>query len=89
MTPDTSPVRRRALYRACVAGQAPAEALPADLRARLVAELVHHGWTDVQIAAHTRMTTYTTARIRDSIGLEPNLKAATNTLTTYSAGGTQ
>ncbi|SDZ51552.1 hypothetical protein SAMN05216215_108740, partial [Saccharopolyspora shandongensis] len=30
------------------------------------------GWTDPQIAAHCRMTTYTTARIRDRLRLAPN-----------------
>lgn len=76
MTLNVFRVRDRALYRACVAGTVPAEALPTRLRERLVDELVRHGWTDIEIAAHTRMTTYTTARIRDALGLEPNQKAA-------------
>jgi hypothetical protein len=50
----------------------PAEALPTHLRWRLVAELHGRGLTDVEIAEWTLMTTYTTARIRDSIGLRPN-----------------
>ena len=39
----------------------------------LVAELVvTRKWTDVQIAAHTRQTLYTTARIRARLGLGAN-----------------
>lgn len=59
-------------YQAARLGREPAEALdPADRR-RLVAELHGLGWADEAIAAHTRMTTYTTARIRDALGLLPN-----------------
>lgn len=53
-------------------GEIPAEALPTPLRWRLVSELHADGWTDTDIAAWTRMTTYTTARIRDGMGLAPN-----------------
>ena len=60
------------LYRACRLGREPAESLDTDDRARLVAELVARGWSDVQIAAHTRQTTYTTARIRARLGLTAN-----------------
>lgn len=59
-------------YLACLYGQLPAEVLPTHLRARLLARLHGEGWTDVEIAAHTRMTLYTTARIRKRLGLSPN-----------------
>ena len=60
-------------YRACMDGQLPAEELPAYLRARLLTQLHALGWTDLEIAVHTRMTLYTTARIRDRLGLSPNI----------------
>lgn len=59
-------------YLAALAGEIPAEALPTHVRHRLVARLHRSGWTDVEIATHTRMTTYTTARIRAGLGLAPN-----------------
>jgi hypothetical protein len=72
--PDTSPLCRRHLRAACWAGREPAESLePAD-REQLVYELWALGWTDVEIAAHTRMSTYTTGRIRDRLGLVANLR---------------
>ncbi|WP_344677353.1 hypothetical protein [Saccharopolyspora taberi] len=72
MRPDTRPITNRIAYRACVQGEQPAEILaPAD-RERLVYELHHHGWTDIEIAAHTRMTTYTVGRIRTRLGLGAN-----------------
>ncbi|MEV0085237.1 hypothetical protein [Saccharopolyspora sp. NPDC050642] len=41
--------------------------------AREVPTLLHNlGWTDPQIAAHCRMTTYTTGRIRERLKLRPN-----------------
>lgn len=65
--PDTRPIANRIAYRACIKGERPAEILaPAD-RERLVYELHRQGWTDMEIAAHTRMTTYTVSRIRDRI----------------------
>lgn len=60
----------------CWAGRMPAEALERTWRDQLVFELVAAGWTDLQIAVHTRMSTYTTVRIRERLGL------ATNTETT-------
>ncbi len=56
----------------CCAGELPAEALSTRDREYLLTELHELGWTDVDIAAHTRMSTYTTARIRDQLGLAPN-----------------
>lgn len=68
------PERRgeRRLFLEARAGRLPAEALPTQLRWQLVIDLHSLRWTDVEIAEHTRMTTYTTARIRDSLGLRPN-----------------
>lgn len=56
----------------CLAGRLPAEALPAAERDRVVAQLVREGLSDVSIAARLRQTTYTTARIRERLGLAPN-----------------
>jgi hypothetical protein len=67
------------LYRDALVGREPAEALPTRHRHRLVAELHSDGLTDHEIAAHTRMTTYTAARIRAEIGLLPNRPSATST----------
>jgi hypothetical protein len=71
--PCTAPITRDRLYRACFAGDLPAEILddPAD-RARLVRELWSYGWSDVEIATHTRQTTYTTGRIRARLDLAPH-----------------
>lgn len=63
---------RRALYRKALEGLEPAEALPTDLRWRLVAELHRLGWADVEVAGHTAMTSYTACRIREGMGLSPN-----------------
>lgn len=60
-------------WKQCLAGDEPAEILPARDREDLVYVLVHElGWTDREVAAHTRMTDYTTARIRERLGLKPN-----------------
>lgn len=59
-------------YQAARRGIEPAEALAPGDRHRLVAELHRGGWDDRAIASHTRMTTYTTARIRGALGLLPN-----------------
>lgn len=62
-------------YRLAMRGDEPAEALvPAD-RELLVRTLVEWGWRDVRIAELTRMTTYTTCRIRERIGLAANQPA--------------
>jgi hypothetical protein len=60
------------LWEACCAGREPAEALDPRDREDLVAGLVECGWTDVEVAVHTRMSTYTAARIRDRVGARPN-----------------
>lgn len=61
-----------ARYWAALGGDEPAEALTTADRARLVGLLHAWGWTDVQVAAHTRMTTFTSAEIRTRLGLPPN-----------------
>jgi len=60
------------LYELARAGAVPAEELPSNLRWQLVAELHAEGWTDAHIAQHTRMTEYTTARIRGAMNLRAN-----------------
>lgn len=55
-----------------MAGLIVAEALPTHVREWLVHDLHKDGWTDLEIADHTRMTLYTTARIRGRLGLRPN-----------------
>lgn len=66
------PRSRDALYLAALDGREPAEALTTRDRATLVFELHYSGFTDVEIAERTRMTLYTTARIRDRLGLPAN-----------------
>ncbi|MCI2421486.1 hypothetical protein MOQ72_29035 [Saccharopolyspora sp. K220] len=75
MKPDLRPLTGRDTYRSCLLGKQPAEILDTTARERLVAELHALGWTDAEIAAHCRMTTYTTGRIRERLGLAPNFGA--------------
>lgn len=56
--------RPRKLYRLAAAGDVPAEELRPAEREQLVTELATAGWETVDIAEHTRMSTYTTNRIR-------------------------
>jgi hypothetical protein len=58
--------------RMAIQGLLVAEELPTKARERLFAELHALGWTDLEMAEHTRTTPYTTARIRDRLGLRPN-----------------
>lgn len=75
--PNTHTLADQKLLAACRQGREPAEALPTYARDWLVHDLIGEGWTDAEIAAWTRMTTYTTARIRERLGLAPNtLKGA-------------
>jgi hypothetical protein len=60
------------LWRACCAGREPAESLDPRDREDLVHALVERGWTDVEIATLTRMTSYTAARIRARLHLPAN-----------------
>lgn len=64
------------LWRVCLEGREPAESLHWRDREDLVAGLVEHGWTDLEIAALTRMSLYTTARIRRRLVLSPNRVSA-------------
>jgi len=70
--PEPPTRTHRVLYQLCLAGREPAESLPTAERAHLVKELHGLRWTDQQIARHTRMTTYTTVRIRARLGLSPH-----------------
>jgi hypothetical protein len=60
------------LWRACLEGREPAESLHWRDREDLVAGLVGNGWTDREIAALTRMSLYTTARIRHRLVMSAN-----------------
>lgn len=63
------PVYDQHLYDRCRAGFEPAELLTTGARGQLVYELWARGWTDVEVAVHTRMSTYTAAAIRTRLGL--------------------
>lgn len=65
VTGPDEPIR----YALARAGREPAEALTGRDRWRLVAELHRAGLSDVEVAAWTRMTTYTAARIRGDMAL--------------------
>lgn len=67
------PVTDAAAWRLALDGDLPADALSPLDRRSLVLVLHGYGWTDVEIAAHTRMTTYTTARIREALNLAANM----------------
>lgn len=62
----------KARWTAACEGKLPAESLSTRDREDLVYDLHQLGWSDGQIAEHTRMTTYTTARIRDRLGMRAN-----------------
>lgn len=66
------PIVDKWLYLACLRGREPAEVLLPRDRERLVRRLHMAGWSDVEIATHCRMSTYTTVRIRARLGLSPN-----------------
>jgi hypothetical protein len=70
-TRATPPRSGALLWAACCAGREPAESLDPRDREDLVADLVDAGWTVVQIAEHTRMTTYTTGRIAARVAGRP------------------
>lgn len=61
--------RNRAMWQACLRGQEPAESLPTREREQLLMLLVSRGLSDVEIALVTRMTVYTTVRIRERLGV--------------------
>lgn len=56
-------------YQRALAGHEPAESLTTREREQLVRALWTAGMTDVEIATHTHLTTYTAARIRARLGL--------------------
>lgn len=71
--PDTRPIHRAYLFRACLHGQEPLESLAAagmhSERDYLLRGWLHDGWTAVQIAQHTRTTTYTVDRLIGQLGM--------------------
>lgn len=73
-TPVVAPQKRTpyAKWHRCCLGEFPAEALTPRDREDLISQLHGLGWSDVDIASHTRQSTYTTARIRERLGLAPN-----------------
>ena len=75
-SPRVDQMRRRSNYRRALRGELPAEALSnTGDREQLVHELWTAGWTDVQIASHTRWSSYTVARIRERLGHVANRTA--------------
>jgi hypothetical protein len=70
--PNTDMRNVEELLRKCRLGKEPAESLPRFAREWLVHELWSQHWTDVEIACWTRMSTYTTACIRERLGLSRN-----------------
>lgn len=64
------PLTDRHLFNLCVAGREPAELLDDRLREDLVHHLHCLGWTVVEIATHTRLSTYTAGRILTRLGLD-------------------
>lgn len=67
--PPTQPILYRRLTAACWNGGLPAELLQRGDRDQLIYDLWEAGWTDAEVAVHTRLTTYTAARIRARLGL--------------------
>lgn len=63
-------------YSAARDGHEPAEALTPNDRDRLFLRLHALGWSDTDIAQHTKTTSYTTARLRAGLGLLPNRPGA-------------
>jgi len=59
-------------FEGALAGKTPGEALSPYDRRVLLSVLHRRGYSDRQIADHTRWTLYTTARIREHIGLDAN-----------------
>lgn len=59
-------------YALCLAGKEPAELLGGEARKLLVQSLWRLGWTDLEIAVHTKWTEHVVARIRGYLELGPN-----------------
>lgn len=70
--PDAMHFSRTYTIRMCRLGKLPAEVLSQKDRERLVCDLWKLGWADVEIATHTKLSTYTAARIRSRLGLSPH-----------------
>ena len=76
--PEPPPTRlpsSRRFWGMCWRGELPAEALAVvdpKLADQLIFDLWRLGWTDTELADHTKHTTYTIARIRTRLGLAPN-----------------
>ena len=70
------PGHDRYLYDRCRAGLEPAELLTTAAREHLLYELWSLGWSDVEVAVYTRMSTYTAAAIRTRLGLSCRSKGA-------------
>lgn len=70
--PDAAAATKSWLRQQCLLGKLPAEVLTTEDREHLVHTLWKRGWTDAEIASHTFMTTYTTARIRARLELAPH-----------------
>jgi hypothetical protein len=67
--PPTAAIAYSRLLEACWKGDLPAELLRPGDRDQLIYDLWKEGWTDAQVAVHTRFSTYTAARIRSRLGL--------------------
>jgi hypothetical protein len=67
--PDTQPLHYQRVWAAVWRGELPAEVLPTKDKERLVAELWAAGWSDLEIACHTKWSTYTVTRLRERLGL--------------------
>ncbi len=70
--PDAAAISKAWLRQQCIRGELPAEVLTTEDREHVVHTLWKRGWTDAEIAAHTFMSTYTTARIRSRLKLAPH-----------------
>lgn len=64
------------LWDACCRGDEPAEALDWRDREDLVAQLLEAGWPLSVVAAHTRMSEYTTSRIAGRVAVTAERGAA-------------
>lgn len=60
------------VWRRCWEGREPAESLASQDREDMIYHLHRHGWSDLDMAQLTRLSLYTTGRIRDRLGLQPN-----------------
>jgi hypothetical protein len=60
-------------YRKALDGIEPAETLTTAERERLIRVLMARGWTDFHIAMHTLWSVHTVIRIRERLGLKPNV----------------